>query len=115
MRLSELAQKLSDRVHNVLNAGNLSMPRDWTKEILTQKKMSEYGRTLEPGCIALRIYIVANEELGDMGKMELFVPVSKKQLKRDPDMVLGSVLRYIMTAIQYRMTMLGAVQKRATA
>ncbi len=59
--------------------------------------------------------IMANEELGDMGKMELFVPVSKKQLKLDPDMVLGSVLRYIMTAIQYRVTMLGAVQKRATA
>ncbi len=112
MRLSELAQKLSDRVHNVLNAGNLSMPRNWAKEILTQKEMSEYGRTLEPGCIALRVYIVANEDMGDMGKMELFVPVSKKQLKRDPDMVLAAVLRYIMASAQYRADTLARVRER---
>lgn len=115
MKLSELAQQLSDRVHGVINAGNLSMPRNWAKEIFTQREMSEYGRALDPGCIALRVYIVANEDIGAAGKMELFVPVSKKQLKRDPDMVLGSVLRYITSATEYRATMLAEVRERITA
>lgn len=114
MKLSELVDQLAGAVLVELTKGQ-TYPPDYeviAKAMITNKDMAQYGRTLEPGCLALRVYIVANEDMGDLGRMELFVPVSKKQLKRDPDMVLAAVLRYIMTSAQYRADTLARVRER---
>lgn len=107
MKLSELANTLAQRVKDVI--GQDAAP------IMTNKDMAQYGRKLEPGCVAIRVLIVANEELGDLGKMELFVPVNKKRLKEAPDSVLASVLRFIQASAQYRADMIGKARERVEA
>lgn len=112
MKLSDLANQLAQNVQDTLakplgdNATVTAVP------LLTNKAMAEYGRKLEPGLIAIRVLIVTNEAAGDLGKMELFVPVSKDRLKAAPESVFGSVMHFIMQATQYRAEMLGKVQER---
>lgn len=116
MTFSQIAAKIAADVSNILNAALQERQSATVQPLLTPKAAAGYGRSLDAGNIALRVLIVASEEMpGDLGRMELFVPVSKKQLKRDPGVALGSVLRFIYTAVNYRTETIGKVRERAEA
>lgn len=112
MKLNELANKLATAAEDALqnDAAKVSVTA-----VISNKKMAQYGRKLQPGCIALRVYIeTPAAEFTDLGKMELFVPVSKKRLrmKGNFDNVVGSVLRFVESAAAYRQEMVAQVSER---
>ena len=112
MKLSDLANQLAQNVQDTLAAPLGEDATVTAVPLLTNKAMAEYGRKLEPNCIAIHVLIVVNEEAGELGKMELFVPVAKKRLKAAPEMVFGSVMRFVGQATQYRAEMLGRARER---
>lgn len=115
MTFSHIAAKLAADVSDTLSSPLQEGQSATVEPLLTNKAAAAHKRQLVPGTIALRLEILVNEELGDLGKIELFVPVSKAHLKRDYDMVLGSVLRHIKTTTQYRANMLARLGERVTA
>lgn len=113
MKLSDLAAKLAADVADTLSAPLQDGQSATGEPLLTKKAMTAHGRELDTGNMALRVLIVASEDMpGDLGKMELFVPVNKKQLKRDYNVVLASLLRFIYTAVNYRAETIGRVRER---
>lgn len=111
MTLKNSANILASQIGNMING----KAQSWEVEpLLTKKAMQKHGRVLEPGCIALRVLIVADLQAGDLGRMELFAPVDKKRLKEQPSSVFSSVARFIGTAAAYRSEMIGKVKERVT-
>lgn len=116
MKLSELAKSLADDVQDTLSRPLGDSATVTAVPMLTNKAMAEYGRKLEPGCVALRVSIVTDETMGELGKMELFLSVNKKRLKDAPGSVFASVMRFIMQSVEHRAEMLGQARERmATA
>lgn len=112
MKLNELANKLATAAEDALqnDAAKVSVTA-----VISNKKMAQYGRKLQPGCIALRVYIETPAAgYTGLGEMELFVPVSKKRLrmKGNFDNMVGSVLRYVGESATYRQDMIAKVQER---
>lgn len=105
MKLSEQADNLAKRLADIIK-------HDVTA-VTTKQQAAQYGRDLPAGCYMLRVHIVANADIPpELGTMTLYPTISKAQLKRDPDSVLASVLRYIAAAGEYRAEMLGKVRER---
>ena len=110
MTLKELANELAERTAASLAAEGATIE---VTPILTKKELATHGREMDTGNIALRVFIEINADLpAELGSMELFPTVSKKQLKRDIDSVLASVVRLVASATQYRSEMIGRALAR---
>lgn len=106
MKISEQADNMAKRLADIIK-------HDVTS-ITTKQQAAQYDRELPAGCYMLRVHIVANADITpELGTMTLYPTVSKKQLRREPDSVLASVLRFIAAAGEYRAAMLGKVRERA--
>ena len=112
MKFSELANQLATDVQETMQRPLGDAAIVTAVPMLTDKDMAAYGRMLEPGNIAIRFLIVVDEAAGELGKMELFIPVSKRHLKEFYDAVFASVMRYIKQATEYRAAMIGRVRER---
>lgn len=113
MKLSDLANELAKQIQAI----NPEYIKEVTA-ILSNKQMATYGRKLETGCVALYVRIETEAaEITDLGKMELFVPISKQHLKQKDNLLnmMGSVARFIESATEYRAEMIGAARERMTA
>ena len=112
MKFKDRANLLASHIGDMING----KAQSWEVEpLLAVKDATRHNRELPDGCILLRVLIVADEQAGEMGRMELFVPVSKKRLGEDIDSVYRSVVRFIGQATSYRAETIGKVQERIAA
>ena len=113
MRLAERANQLATAVLEAINNDDSEVS---VTAITSRKGIKKYGRILPDGAIVLRVYVTTPLSVyHDLGTMELFIPVSKQQLKQNCEAVFASVLRTIGQTATNRQAMIARAKEQLTA